>query len=1064
MSKQTDQWLITGIVIDEKTSQKGCGFEVRLYDKDMKTDQYLGSTITNKEGEFKFTFSWDDFKNDYFNFFGFTINFTEFKPDLFFRVYYDGVMLADFKYALHQNLNEEQLEVELAVGFPEIALIGACVPQDVYLKIESIFDYSPVNPDPTGSYTYLRDCFRREGHEDGTITLDESDLKKFTALVYREYTDATYTTLVTDKLIATDISEPQTNRRIPAIIYTRPGHRLRIHVLNGDDAPHSLHMHGLQYGIDSDGAFPLGVTNNDGIRSDAICPGESYTYTYDVKEEMVGAWVFHDHYKKLSENANLGLIGGLVVRDPCWPKTDLEVPFFMHKMAGRRANPLFDSGDVIPTGTFARTFDTLGIYDYECLYHPMFGKVTVTATGPAAVSVQITDNAFTDDDVEIGIGGTVTWTNDGASAHTVTEAGASVSNASMSINGRSHAGNTPVIEVTTGTKIRWYVFNHDFGQGWHNFHAHASHWSFGGQNTDNQSIGPAESFVVNTVAPPVVLPPCKKIHLKGEGKKYLLVAHHPVHCHVETHVMQGMMALLRIQQKVFLTDSYVDSLDRPLPINNGVFTCPVVDNNLCSDGKDSGFWTTLTPSPIFAVHSAVLKSGKVILWSGHAELGAGYGTVTALYDPVTDSYSTVPFTDNDDLFCAGHTFLPDGKLIAGGGANVGQVDSTHIFDPITEAWTHLPSGTMNQPRWYPTMVAMSDGRTAILSGTSNTGTVSDMEVIDLTAVTPTWQVVSGGAKSFSGLYPGFHWLPSGDMFFTRTGWNSHALATNDVTHFTFSGAASGTWTDYAPMNYPDRKEGASVILIDDTGATPTTKVFVAGGRTSTSPAMKHCEIIDITNPATTPGWQLTADMANDRIGIGAIILPNGQIMVVGGRQTSGRFDSSPIFVYEGEIYNPATDSWSITPPMSYGRQYHSSVVLLPDARIFASGGVDASLGWGMAGNQQTSESYTPEYLTLGSRPTINSGTATSTTYGSAVSVLTPNASDIGSVCLIAPGAVTHHTDTNQRYIKIGFSITSPSEISIDIPSSVDVAPPACYMLFILDNAGIPSEAHFIQIG
>jgi plastocyanin len=1064
MPKQTDQWLITGTVIDEQTRQKGRGFEVRLYDKDHRVDQHLGSTITNEEGEFEFTFSWDDFKNNYFKFFGVTLNFVEFKPDLFFQVHYDGDMLADFKYDLHRNMNEEQLEVELAVEFPVIALVGTCEPQDVYLKIEPVLDYSPVNPDPTGPYKYLKDCFRRAGHEDGTISVDESDLKKFTALVYREYTDATYTTLVTDKLIQSDLSEPQTSRKIPTVIYTSPGHRLKIHVLNCDDAPHSLHMHGLQYGIDSDGAYPLGVTTNDGIRSDAICPGESFTYTYDVKLEMVGAWVFHDHYKNLGEMANLGLIGGMVVRDPSWPKVDLEIPFFMHKLAGRRANPLFDSGDVAPTTTYARVFDTLGIYDYECLYHPMFGKVNVTATGPLTVAVQILDNSFNSDDVEVGIGGTVTWTNIGLSAHTVTEAGASVSGTSMSLNGRSHAGNTPVIEVKAGMKLRWYVFNHDFGQGWHNFHVHASHWDYGGQSTDNQSIGPAESFVVNTEVPPVVLPPCSAEHIGGKGETYKLVAHHPIHCHVEAHVMQGMMALLRIHQKVFLSDAYVKFLDRPLPLYTGAFECPDTSLISCVDDEDTGFWTTLAPSPVFAVHSAVLKSGKVILWSGHAELGPTYGTLTALYDPATNTYTTVPFADSDDLFCAGHTFLPDGKLMAGGGANPGQVNTTHIFDPVTEAWTHLPSGTMNNYRWYPTMVAMSDGRTAVLSGTSGGGSVSDIEVIDMSDPTPTWQIVTGGTKSFSGLYPGFHWIPSGDMFFTRTGWNSHALATDDITHFTFSGPTAGSWTDYAPMNYPDRKEGASVLLIDDTGATPTSKVFVAGGRLPSAPAMKHCEIIDITDPATTPGWQVTTDMANDRIGVSTIVLPNGKVMVVGGRQTSGRFDTSPIFVYEGEIYDPATDSWAVTPPMVYGRQYHSSVVLLPDARVFASGGVDSSLGWGMAGNQQTSEAYSPEYLTLGSQPTINAGTVATAIYGATISVFTPDASDIASVCLIAPGAVTHHTDSHQRYIKIGFSSVSPTEISVDIPTSADVAPPGCYMLFILDSSGAPSEAHFIQIG
>ncbi len=750
MPSAIEQWVIIGRVIDENTGQPGCGFEVRIFDKDISNDQHLGSAFSDDLGRFDFRFSLADFRNNYFQLWGITIPLLESLPDIYFKVYYHGALVADLSSVVYANQQDKELDVALAVPFPAEALIGACVPQDVYLKIEPIVDYSPVDPEPGGGYAYRRDCLRRMGHEDGTIKEDEVNMKKFTALVYREYTDDTYTTMVPDKLIATDISEPSVARRIPSVIYTQPGRRLRIHVLNGDDAPHSLHMHGLQYGIDSDGAYPLGVPNKDGVRSDAICPGEKYIYEYDVKREMTGCWVFHDHYKALGEMARLGLIGGVVVRDPCWPAADLEVPFFMHVLAGRRAAPLFDSGDILAGGTFARTFNTAGTYNYECFYHGvMQAKVIVAPGGAASATVDITDHKFTPEEVTIAPGATVNWTNNGLSTHTVTENGASNSGTSMSINGRSHAGNTPVIEMESGAKIRWYVFNHDFGQGWHNFHAHASHWRFGGLNLDNQSIGPAESFVVNTEAPPVVLPPCKDEHKEGCGKDYELASLHPVHCHVETHVMAGMVCFIRVKQKVFLTDAYVDSLRAPLPLDPGGFACPDVDPNQCVDDTDSGFWTILTPSPAFAVHSAVLRSGKVIIWSGHAELGPAFGTLTALYDPATDSYTTVPFSDSDDLFCAGHTFLPDGRLIAGGGANPGQVDSTHLFDPIAESWSHLASGQMNNFRWYPTMVAMSDGRTAILSGTPGGGTVADLEVINMADATPAWQTVAGGAKPFT---------------------------------------------------------------------------------------------------------------------------------------------------------------------------------------------------------------------------------------------------------------------------------------------------------------------------
>ena len=75
MPSAIEQWLITGKVIDETTEQSGCGFEVRIYDKDISDDQHLGTTYTDELGCFKFTFSLADFEDNYWRFWGIHINF-----------------------------------------------------------------------------------------------------------------------------------------------------------------------------------------------------------------------------------------------------------------------------------------------------------------------------------------------------------------------------------------------------------------------------------------------------------------------------------------------------------------------------------------------------------------------------------------------------------------------------------------------------------------------------------------------------------------------------------------------------------------------------------------------------------------------------------------------------------------------------------------------------------------------------------------------------------------------------------------------------------------------------
>src|SRR5215831_18266839 len=163
--------------------------------------------------------------------------------------------------------------------------------RDIYLNIEPLDAYSPLAP-LTCARRYGRDCMFNEGHEAGRIPADEILAAALDALVYREYRDPHYTLPVTTRLIAADVNEPPWDRRIPgAIIYAKPGERLYIHVRNGDAHDcHSFHLHGLRYGIESDGAWPFGIAGRDGGRSDEILPGQTSTYVFDVMPETIGAW------------------------------------------------------------------------------------------------------------------------------------------------------------------------------------------------------------------------------------------------------------------------------------------------------------------------------------------------------------------------------------------------------------------------------------------------------------------------------------------------------------------------------------------------------------------------------------------------------------------------------------------------------------------------------------------------------------------------------------------------------------------------------------------------------
>jgi plastocyanin len=220
-------------------------------------------------------------------------------------------------------------------------------------------------------------------------------------------------------------------------------------------------------------------------------------------------------------------------KPPARPPT-LHVPLFFHVLKDEHAVPAFDSGDIEElTGVYELTFNDAGDFEYFCRFHPfMVGTVQVVAGGPATTTVHIVDApamGFSPATTMIGVGGTVRWENQSQQHHTVTSRqGAAM--ATHCFNGRGFVGNSPTIVARSGQRIRWYVFNLDIGETWHNFHPHSMRWQFAGETIDVRSLGPAESFVVETAAPPVLLLTedmeriQKQQHRPKDAKRYDLVS------------------------------------------------------------------------------------------------------------------------------------------------------------------------------------------------------------------------------------------------------------------------------------------------------------------------------------------------------------------------------------------------------------------------------------------------------------------------------------------------------------------------------------------------------------
>ena len=147
---------------------------------------------------------------------------------------------------------------------------------------------------------------------------------------------------------------------------------------------------------------------------------------------------------------------------------------------------------------------------------------------------------------------------------------------------------------------------------------------------------------------------------------------------------------------------------------------------------------------------------------------------------------------------------------------------------------------------------------------------------------------------------------------------------------------------------------------------------------------------------------------------------------------------------------------------AFPRLYHSNALLLPDATVLLNGG-DPQRG----NYEHRQEIYSPAYLfnsdgSPANRPTISSVNPGAVRYGSTFQVFTADAGDISSAALIRPGSPTHAFDQEQRFV--GLSYTADSGVlNVTAPPNGNIAPPGYYMLFILNSAGVPSIATFVQL-
>jgi hypothetical protein len=431
-----------------------------------------------------------------------------------------------------------------------------------------------------------------------------------------------------------------------------------------------------------------------------------------------------------------------------------------------------------------------------------------------------------------------------------------------------------------------------------------------------------------------------------------------------------------------------------------------------------GQWTAPFAWPAVAVHMHLLPSKKVLSW--------GRGGGSYIWDPATKVFTSAATPSL--LFCSGHSFLPDGRLLVNGGHITDDhgLPATNIFNYGMGTWTAV--APMARGRWYPTSTTLANGQVVTLAGRDQAGAeVTTPEVWTGSS----WRALTTAKRTLA-YYPRTFVAPNGRVFYAGESQTTAYLSTS----------GTGSWSTVATRRYGTRDYGSAVMY------EPGKVLYVGGGRTTNT-----AEIIDLNQ--ASPQWKWTGSMARARRHLNATLLPTGQVLVTGGTSGTG-FSDQATAERSAELWDPATGVWTTLASNAVPRVYHASSLLLPDGRVLHAGSGDGAKG---NTNQLTAELFSPPYLFQGTRPTLSSAPS-STAYGSTFFIGTVGS--ISKVTLIRLGSVTHAFDANQRFLRLSFTTTTGG-LNVKAPANGNLAPPGHYMIFVVNGSGVPSVGRVIRM-
>jgi hypothetical protein len=207
-----------------------------------------------------------------------------------------------------------------------------------------------------------------------------------------------------------------------------------------------------------------------------------------------------------------------------------------------------------------------------------------------------------------------------------------------------------------------------------------------------------------------------------------------------------------------------------------------------------------------------------------------------------------------------------------------------------------------------------------------------------------------------------------------------------------SGGANNTeLPTTAELYNPTTKVFAQTIGSPTTPRTSATATLLASGRVLIAGgkgASGELATADLYDPTSGTFTATSTSMSTTRAYHAATLLSDGTVLITGGLNLAG--DSSGTPVASAEIYNPTTDSFTVTGPMTTGRFFHTATVL-GNGMVLITGGSNEG------GSLASAEIYDPTTMTFTATGTMTTARMghTASLLGNGNVLVTGGATDFG---------------------------------------------------------------------